>query len=670
MSTETINKTVLGSDIVFYTGDKNSKISVNEMNDNIKTLQDKTQGINYSDNTTIINAPLKLNDVPIENYSLNTHTHSSFDNDVTINGQLSVYNNAINYGKDTNNKFIFDITNNKQLTGTYYNSIDSLSVNLFSLDYGSLRVNNALNIYGDTCAYLHMGDASNSNGYVFSIVLDDNADDPQGKLSFGNSKLTLHKNMIRCNTEFNTKTLSFEKQTTNNNQDHYQWQIVPTSNRLSLNLAHRGETTGETTDEFYIDVSSPVKCLNTNTFDNIICSRLNGYNLASPVGGTSNVKMPDYPFIPTIKGDSVIEIGKYIDMHDINKNDDDYILRLHAEDSELRVEYPPGITMFRVARESKYTSVSIGAGSNYAQLAYIDDTQEKRLAISGYGISGPYLNIYSDIAHYTGMMYLDALTFTYNCKILAKPSPTLVLKANNAQALAIAKPVDDTYKDLISFGVALDTDTCVVKESGLKGGTFLDFKRTDSSTDHEWRMITHSNHCLVFYNYKNENAGYISCGGNSRMNTTITHNAPITEGLDNYEIGAPVFISGEIYNLKDGKYTTETTPTDCIPSVKSTGTFKEFIGIVVKKHPSGDKVTVGDVMKCDVVINQDTIDFATHGDFYFKVSDVNNYEIGDIVLFDGNKVDMDLKLTPKITSSIVGKVTGKVGTNMLTIFKE
>ena len=267
-------------------------------------------------------------------------------------------------------------------------------------------------------------------------------------------------------------------------------------------------------------------------------------------------------------------------------------------------------------------------------------------------------------------MYLNGLTFTYNHNIFIKPSPTLVLKANNAQALAIAKPVDGTYKDLISFGVALDTDTCVVKESGLKGGTFLDFKRTDSSTDHEWRMITHSNHCLVFYNYKNENAGYISCGGNSRMNTTITHNAPITEGLDNYEIGAPVFISGEVYNLKDGKYTTETTPTDCIPSVKSTGTFKEFIGIVVKKHPSGDKVTVGDVMKCDVVINQDTIDFATHGDFYFKVSDVNNYEIGDIVLFDGNKVDMDLKLTPKITSSIVGKVTGKVGTNMLTIFKE
>lgn len=663
MSTETINKTVLGSDIVFYTGDKNSKISVNEMNDNIKTLQDKTQGINHSDNTTIINAPLKLNDVPIENYSLNTHTHSSFDNDVTINGQLSVYNHAINYGKDTDNKFIFDITDKNELTGTYYNSIDSSSVNLFTLDYGSLRVNNALNIYGDTCAYLHMGDASNSNGYVFSIVLDDNADDPQSKLSFGDSKLTLHENMIKCNTEFNTKTVSF------NEVNSEQWEIEPFVDKLFLNLKHIEDETVASTTEFYIDGSSPVKCLNTNTFDDITCNRLNGYNLANANGGVTNVGLPDYPFIPTIKADSVLEIGRYIDMHASN-NDTDFTTRVCAYDYGISLQCTTDTDMFYIGRSSDRTIINIGTGSNYAQLAYIDGTQEKRLAISGDGGSGPYLNIYTDIAYYAGIMYLDGLTFTYNHNILTKPSPTLVLKANGAQSLAIAKPVDGTYKNLISFGVALDTDTCVVKESGLKGGTFLDFKRTDSSTDHEWRMITHSNHCLVFYNYKNENAGYISCGGNSRMNTTITHNAPITESLDNYEIGAPVFISGEVYNLKDGKYTTETTPTDCIPSVKSTGTFKEFIGIVVKKHPSGDKVTVGDVMKCDVVINQDTIDFATHGDFYFKVSDVNNYEIGDIVLFDGNKVDMDLKLTPKITSSIVGKVTGKVGTNMLTIFKE
>ena len=663
MSTETINKTVLGSDIVFYTGDKNSKISVNEMNDNIKTLQDKTQGINYSDNTTIINAPLKLNDVPIENYSLNTHTHSSFDNDVTINGQLSVYNHAITYGKDTNNKFIFDITDNKQLTGTYYNSIDSLSVNLFSLDYGSLRVNNALNIYGNTCAYLHMGDASNSNGYVFSIVLDDNADDPQSKLSFGNSKLTLHENMIKCNTEFNTKTVSF------NEVNSEQWEIEPFVDKLFLNLKHIEDETVASTTEFYIDGSSPVTCLNTNTFDDITCNRVNGYNLANANGGMTNVGLPDYPFIPTIKSDSVLEIGRYIDMHASN-NDTDFTTRVCAYDYGISLQYTTDTDMFYIGRSSDRTIINIGTGSNYAQLAYIDDTQGKRLAISGDGGSGPYLNIYTDIAYYSGIMYLDGLTFTYNHNGSAKPSPTLVLKADSAQSLAITKLVNGEYKNLCSFGYLKDGST----EEGvavMKNATYIKLKHRDSTANYDWMLAVQNNHDLIFYSYSGARVGYLSSSGSGgKINTTITHNAPIVESLNNYEIGAPVFISGEVYNLKDGKYTTETTPTDCIPSVKSTGTFKEFIGIVVKKHPSGDKVTVGDVMKCDVVINQDTIDFATHGDFYFKVSDVNNYEIGDIVLFDGNKVDMDLKLTPKITSSIVGKVTGKVGTNMLTIFKE
>ena len=663
MSTETINKTVLGSDIVFYTGDKNSKISVNEMNDNIKTLQDKTQAISYSDDTTIINAPLKLNDVPIENYSLNTHTHSSFDNDVTINGQLSVYNHAINYGKDTNNKFIFDITDNKKLTGTYYNSIDSLSANLFTLEYGSLRVNNALNIFGDTCAYLHMGDASNSNGYVFSIVLDDNADDPQSKLSFGDSKLTLHENMIKCNTEFNTKTVSF------NEVNSEQWEIEPFVDKLFLNLKHIEDETVASTTEFYIDGSSPVTCLNTNTFDDITCNRLNGYNLANANGGMTNVGLPDYPFIPTIKSDSVLEIGRYIDMHASN-NDTDFTTRVCAYDYGISLQYTTDTDMFYIGRSSDRTIINIGTGSNYAQLACIDDTQGKRLAISGDGGSGPYLNIYTDIAHYTGIMYLDGLTFTYNYNASARPSPTLVLKADSAQSLAITKLVNGEYKNLCSFGYLKDGST----EEGvvvMKNATYIKLKHRDSTANYDWMLAVQNNHDLVFYSYSGARVGYLSSSGSGdKINTTITHNAPITEGLDNYEIGAPVFISGEIYNLKDGKYTTETTPTDCIPSVKSTGTFKEFIGIVVKKHPSGDKVTVGDVMKCDVVINQDTIDFATHGDFYFKVSDVNNYEIGDIVLFDGNKVDMDLKLTPKITSSIVGKVTGKVGTNMLTIFKE
>ena len=662
MSTETINKTVLGSDIVFYTGDKNSKISVNEMNDNIKTLQDKTQGINYSDNTTIINAPLKLNDVPIENYSLNTHTHSSFDNDVTINGQLSVYNHAINYGKDTNNKFIFDITDNKKLTGTYYNSIDSLSANLFTLEYGSLRVNNALNIFGDTCAYLHMGDASNSNGYVFSIVLDDNADDPQSKLSFGDSKLTLHENMIKCNTEFNTKTVSF------NEVNSEQWEIEPFVDKLFLNLKHIEDETVASTTEFYIDGSSPVKCLNTNTFDDITCNRLNGYNLANANGGVTNVGLPDYPFIPTIKADSVLEIGRYIDMHASN-NDTDFTTRVCAYDYGISLQCTTDTDMFYIGRSSDRTIINIGTGSNYAQLAYIDGTQEKRLAISGDGGSGPYLNIYTDIAYYAGIMYLDALTFTYNYNSFTKPSPTLVLKANGAQSLAIAKPVDGEYKNLCSFGYLKDGST----EEGvalMKNATYIKLKHRDSTANYDWMLAVQNNHDLIFYSYSGARVGYLSSSGSGgKINTTITHNAPIVESLNNYEIGSPVFMSGHVYRYGEGTYVEETTSTDCISSVKSTGTYKEFLGIVVNKHKSGDKVKIGDVMKKDVIINQDTIDFATHGDYYFRVDDSSKYKIGDTVLYDGSIVDDDVPITNKIIKSTIGSITGIINEHYVSVFK-
>ena len=662
MSTETINKTVLGSDIVFYTGDKNSRISVNEMNDNIKTLQDKTQGINYSDDTTIINSPLKLNDVPIENYSLNTHTHSSFDNDVTINGQLSVYNHAINYGKDTNNKFIFDITDNKQLTGTYYNSIDSLSANLFTLEYGSLRVNNALSIYGDTCAYLHMGDASNSNGYVFSIVLDDNADDPQSKLSFGDSKLTLHENMIKCNTEFNTKTVSF------NEVNSEQWEIEPFVDKLFLNLKHIEDETVASTTEFYIDGSSPVKCLNTNTFDDITCNRLNGYNLANANGGVTNVGLPDYPFIPTIKADSVLEIGRYIDMHASN-NDTDFTTRVCAYDYGISLQCTTDTDMFYIGRSSDRTIINIGTGSNYAQLAYIDGTQEKRLAISGDGGSGPYLNIYTDIAYYAGIMYLDGLTFTYNHNILTKPSPTLVLKANGAQSLAIAKPVDGEYKNLCSFGYLKDGST----EEGvalMKNATYIKLKHRDSTANYDWMLAVQNNHDLIFYSYSGARVGYLSSSGSGgKINTTITHNAPIVESLNNYEIGSPVFMSGHLYRYGEGTYVEETTSTDCISSVKSTGTYKEFLGIVVNKHKNGDKVTIGDVVKYDVEINQETVDFATHGDYYFRVDDSSKYKIGDTVLYDGSIVDDDIPITNKIIKSTIGSITGIINEHYVSVFK-
>lgn len=153
------------------------------------------------------------------------------------------------------------------------------------------------------------------------------------------------------------------------------------------------------------------------------------------------------------------------------------------------------------------------------------------------------------------------------------------------------------------------------------------------------------------------------------MNTTITHNAPIVESLNNYEIGSPVFMSGHVYRYGEGTYVEETTSTDCISSVKSTGTYKEFLGIVVNKHKNGDKVTIGDVVKYDVEINQETVDFATHGDYYFRVDDSSKYKIGDTVLYDGSIVDDDVPITNKIIKSTIGSITGIINEHYVSVLK-
>ena len=166
------------------------------------------------------------------------------------------------------------------------------------------------------------------------------------------------------------------------------------------------------------------------------------------------------------------------------------------------------------------------------------------------------------------------------------------------------------------------------------------------------------------------------------MNTTITHNAPVEEDIDNYEIGCPVFMSGQVYNLKESPsgsgsgsdkkyniYVNETNNIDCIPSVKSTGSYKEFLGICVNKHKSGDIVTIGDVMKKDVIINQETVDFATHGDYYFRVDDSSKYNIGDTVLYDGSIVDDDVPITNKIIKSTIGSITGIINEHYVSVFK-
>ena len=67
------------------------------------------------------------------------------------------------------------------------------------------------------------------------------------------------------------------------------------------------------------------------------------------------------------------------------------------------------------------------------------------------------------------------------------------------------------------------------------------------------------------------------------MNKTIIHNAPIdeTDNINNFEIGCPVFITGDVYKFENNNYISTTDSTNCIPSVKSSGIYKD-----VKKYPT------------------------------------------------------------------------------------
>ena len=230
---------------------------------------------------------------------------------------------------------------------------------------------------------------------------------------------------------------------------------------------------------------------------------------------------------------------------------------------------------------------------------------------------------------------------------------------------------NESIKNLFSFGYLKDGSSEETGEPLMKNATYIKLKNRDSTANYDWMLGIQSNHDLVFYSYSGARVAYVKSNSSActKMNTTITHNAPIVESLNNYEIGSPVFMSGHVYRYGEGTYVEETTSTDCISSVKSTGTYKEFLGIVVNKHKSGDKVTIGDVVKYDVEINQETVDFATHGDYYFRVDDSSKYKIGDTVLYDGSIVDDDVPITNKIIKSTIGSITGIINEHYVSVFK-
>ena len=153
-----------------------------------------------------------------------------------------------------------------------------------------------------------------------------------------------------------------------------------------------------------------------------------------------------------------------------------------------------------------------------------------------------------------------------------------------------------------------------------------------------------------------------------QQSMTITHLAPIDEELDinSFVIGAPVYMTGKVYVKENNTWhkSTVNDSIDCIPSVKTNGTWKEYLGICTHILPETREIK-----------------FATHGDYLVKVDDSSTYGIGDTVYIEHvirDNVNIpvlkilseDIPLTTKINRMTVGVVTSIIDSKTISVIKD
>ncbi len=180
------------------------------------------------------------------------------------------------------------------------------------------------------------------------------------------------------------------------------------------------------------------------------------------------------------------------------------------------------------------------------------------------------------------------------------------------------------------------------------------------------------------------------------VNKTIIHNTLIDGDIDNYKVGEPIFIKGnETYSLQrkssDGKYpiyeyikvTNYTnSPINQIPMVTNENNGK-FIGVITAIYPANTPLKINDITSNYIKIDNNTIDFATHGDYIFKVDDntivhqttsggSKIYEVGDEIMYDGTIIDENTAITRKQEKNIVGIITfiPTDNTDYVSVFKK
>ena len=127
-------------------------------------------------------------------------------------------------------------------------------------------------------------------------------------------------------------------------------------------------------------------------------------------------------------------------------------------------------------------------------------------------------------------------------------------------------------------------------------------------------------------------------------------------------------MTGKVY-VKDWKnkcwnISTVNNTIDCISSVKTNGTWKEYLGICTHILPETREIK-----------------FATHGDFLVKVDDSSTYGIGDTVYIEHvmrNNMNIpilkilseDIPLTTKINRMTVGVVSSIIDSRTISVIRE
>ena len=150
----------------------------------------------------------------------------------------------------------------------------------------------------------------------------------------------------------------------------------------------------------------------------------------------------------------------------------------------------------------------------------------------------------------------------------------------------------------------------------------------------------------------------ISLDISMKLSKNKTHCAVVDDNINDYCIGEPVFLSGNMYQLNDNDEYVKVNDNDK----------KECVCGVIRDKNSSYRLFLG---ICSAINeHNNTIEFINQGCYYFKVADTSTYNIGNTVLYNGEVID-DSKVfvTREIERQIIGIITGIIGKNYVTVFK-